>query len=212
MTATETALGVQTKLQKGGFYRGKLDGWWGPQTDAAAKACREAAEAERKALTNPSPTGPDGSRVLTGTPGWPWVAYIQGADVIIGPGRCTWFGGGDDPGDNGETMSGVDNRGAGVPGVALPVAWWVKSTAGSPLCPVRFGARKPRIPWGTLVEVSWRGIKVVAPLIDNGPSDYTGNICDLSPPTFDAFGVKRTRNSGSLSGAMVRIIGAAAFF
>jgi hypothetical protein len=187
--------GIQTKLQRAGYYAGKIDGEWGPLTDEALQELRIAL----------------GAMILRGGPGWPWTARVSGSDILI-VGSVTWFGGPDDPNDSGETMSGVDNKRYGVLGCALPVAWWVSSTRDSPFCWGRTsGPTTPGIPWQTPVRVTWKGKSVEVPLIDNGPSEFAQDCCDLTPYAFDQFGVVRTRNSGTLSGATVRIIGGAKF-
>ncbi len=188
--------GIQTKLQRAGFYEGNIDGIWGGLTDEALQELRNSL----------------GGLVLKNGPGWPWMAFVDGPDIVIEPGSITWFGGPDDPEDSGETMSGVDNHKYGVLGCALPVAWWVSSTRDSPFCWGRIrGNKVPGIPWHTKVQVTHREKVLTIPLIDNGPSEWADDICDLTPAAFDFFGVRRTKYSGTLTGATVRILDAAKY-
>ena len=96
---------------------------------------------------------------------------IDGEDVVVRKVIVTCFGGGDDPGDDGKTESGVMNDGSNptLLGCALPIRSGEAATRQSPLA----CSTKPHIPWGTVVKF-WRGDNenanpVYTTLIDNGP-------------------------------------------
>lgn len=148
--------------------------------------------------------------ILRGAPGWSFSAEIAGDDIVIRNGSATWFGGVNDPLDNGQTSSGVDNRKPGVMGCALPVVGWHPSTHGSPL---DFGVAKPKpsIPWFTQVEIEYQGNKVVVQLIDNGPAKSAGDPIDLSLAAFQAVAPRVPLKVGVLRGVNVRIIDGARY-
>ena len=70
---------------------------------------------------------------------------------------ATWFGGDDDPGDNGQTASGVLTRGhPSLLGCALPLAGYgLQSLRGTPLPMMAFGLHHDGLPNpdGAWVEV-----------------------------------------------------------
>lgn len=129
--------------------------------------------------------------------GWKFSVEIDGDDLVVRDTDATFFGGDDDPEDNGETASGIMTKGNPLcMGCALPVVGSHPSTKGSPL------AFFPRIPWKTPVEV-WTeaGRRVVVPLIDNGPAKSAGNGTrgiDLTVAAFRAL-------DGSLSAGKMRV-------
>lgn len=133
--------------------------------------------------------------------GWGFEAYIDGDDIVVNDTTATWFGGDDDPLDNGETASGVKTAGnPNVMGCALPVVAKHPSTAGSPL------AFKKRIPWFTQVVVTIGDKFIVVPLIDNGPAKSAQDGIDLTQAAFKTFAPLR---QGVLKDVSYRIIGAA---
>ena len=101
-----------------------------------------------------------------------------------GPCVATWFGGDNDPDDNGETSSGVFTKGhPHILGCALP-------------CRVSHATPNPKykgLPFGTAVMVARvdGGSVVIVPLIDNGPSDRNPAHAkiDLTVGTFAALGI-----------------------
>lgn len=125
----------------------------------------------------------------------------DGNDLVVSDARATWFGGTDDPGDDGQTASGVNTREhPETRGCALPMDGFNHaSTDGSPI---------PRLPWFTMVEVTNRetGASISVPLIDLGPSKFTRAGLDLTQPSFRALG--GNLNSGSLQ-VDYRIVGGA---
>jgi hypothetical protein len=112
---------------------------------------------------------------------WTFSAETDGDDIVVSNTTATWFGGDSDPLDNGETASGtMTKRNPFCMGCALPMLPQVKSTADSPI---------PKVPWGTLVEVTGNGKTIVIPVIDNGPACSAGDGIDLTVHAFKALGV-----------------------
>lgn len=166
MTITQRIRNVQRKLGL------KRDGKAGPLTWAAIdNAILEAAL--------------DGILVGDGT--WSWVAYIVGEDIKVRNAWATAFGGSNDPEDSGETASGFPTKGhPDLIACSLPMdGYGVNSLRGSPIPKMPFGVwRDGRDkPTGAHViasdPVSGKQTPVM-PVIDLGPSGYTGNALDLS--------------------------------
>lgn len=100
-------------------------------------------------------------RKLTGDGTWPFVAYIDGDDIVVNDVVITCFGGAYDPQDNGETASGINTkRNPNIAAVSLPMDFG--PCKGSPL---------PRIPWGTPVDVT----------IGNHTARFGSGVIDLGP-------------------------------
>jgi hypothetical protein len=143
------------------------------------------------------------TRIIQGAPGWFFHAVVDGSDLVVRGALATWFGGDDDPQDDGSTASGVNTKdNPGILGCALPIpAPGFAPTLGTPL---------PRFPWQTQVIVTPWGSQrsVVAPLIDIGPAKSTFHGIDLTQASFLAAG-------GDLSVGILsvdyRVIGGAAF-
>lgn len=99
---------------------------------------------------------------------WGFSAEVDGDDLVVRNVRATWFGGDDDPNDDGQTASGVNTKdNALCMGVALPMNGYNSHICqGSPLI---------KFPWNTRVKVYNHGTGAVAylPLIDIGPSKRT---------------------------------------
>ena len=122
------------------------------------------------------------TKILKGDGSWCFHVRIDGEDLVCDSGTATWFGGCDDPLDNGETASGVKTCGnPDLMGCALPVVDHHPSTKGSPL------AFRPRIPWGTKVIVQCGEKSIVVPLIDNGPAKSARDAIDLTQAAFKQF-------------------------
>ena len=130
------------------------------------------------------------TRTLTGTR-YPFTATVEGDDIVVSNVPATWFGGSNDPEDNGQTASGISTKNdPNLRGCALPMDNGLpflheNPCAGSPL---------PKFPWGTnvLVTNSDNGLEVCAKLIDYGPSappKATAAI-DLTIPSFLNLGGK----------------------
>lgn len=116
---------------------------------------------------------------LTGDGSWGFVAVVDGDDLVVRGAQATWFGGADDPEDNGETASGVSTkRRPDIQGCALPLNYG--PCAGSPI---------PKLPWGTRVEVTHLAslATITVPVIDLGPSRGTGHAIDLTVAAFKMF-------------------------
>ena len=119
------------------------------------------------------------NRILTGEGFWGFTPVVEGNDIVVRGAVATWFGGADDPEDNGETASGVSTKKRpAILGCALPMNFG--PCAGSPI---------PRLPWGTWVEVVLcaTGEKIMVPVIDLGPARGTGHAIDLTPAAFEHF-------------------------
>ncbi|MDR3406399.1 MAG: hypothetical protein P4L99_28195 [Chthoniobacter sp.] len=148
----------------------------------------------------------------------PWVAIIDGQDIVVRGVLATCFGGGHDQGDNGETESGIPNDGRNphLLGVALPIRSIEAATAGSPLA---FPGL--HIPWESEVRV-WRDADgedtaIVTQLIDNGPNDrkYPTHGLDMTVSAAHHFAphipVELLANSWEGEGFSYRIKGAARY-
>jgi len=112
--------------------------------------------------------------ILRGDGTWPFQVLFVGSFHVLNV-ISTWFGGRDDPEDNGETASGVSTKlHPNLLGCALPMDFGQLSlsTRGSPI---------PRLPWGVHSDgkdnrdgahVFVQGPKssIVLPVIDNGPA------------------------------------------
>ena len=107
------------------------------------------------------------------------MALVDGDDLAVYNARATWFGGVNDPEDNGETASGISTKKRpDIEGCALPMSFG--PCAGSPL---------PHLPWGTKVRITHHksGKTIIVPVIDLGPARDTGNAIDLTPAAFKQF-------------------------
>lgn len=136
---------------------------------------------------------------LPSSDGWDFEAYIDGDDIVVNNTSATWFGGDDDPLDNGETASGVKTSGnPGIMGCALPVVAHHPSTAGSPI------AFRKRIPWFTKVVVTSGEKSITIPLIDNGPAKSAGDGIDLTQAAFKFFAPIK---QGVIKNVNYRIVG-----
>lgn len=138
--------------------------------------------------------------LLIGDGTWFFAANVDGDDIVVRNVTATWFGGDNDPGDDGHTASGVNTKGApGLLGCALPLRDRVPSTKGSPI---------PDLPWQTMVRVfcSATGRTVDVPLIDLGPAKQTHHAIDLTQAAFTQLGVPLPRGVMTVD---YRIIGGA---
>lgn len=124
-------------------------------------------------------------QILTGDGSFPFVAEMVGDDIIVSNVRSTWFGGPDDPTDNGETASGISTvENPDLQGCALPMDGFnTPKTNGSPI---------PRLPWRLPVRVTDRssGTSGTFELIDLGPSKFAPShaAIDLTEAAFRALG------------------------
>src|SRR5512143_417948 len=123
---------------------------------------------ERSRLGETLESEVDMEQTLRGDGSFGFVAVIQNDDILVDNVRATWFGGPNDPGDNGQTASGIRTDTNPIPqGCALPMDGFNHpATDGSPL---------PRMAWKTTrVEVTnlANGRGATVPLIDLGPSKF----------------------------------------
>ncbi len=110
-------------------------------------------------------------------PRFDFVAEVDGADLVVRQTVATWFGGANDPEDNGETASGISTvKRPEIVACALPMNFG--PCVGSPI---------PRLPWGTQVEVTHIDKRISVPVIDLGPSPGTGHGIDLTVAAFREF-------------------------
>ena len=120
-------------------------------------------------------------RQVTGAGFWGFTPAVDGNDIVVRGAVATWFGGEDDPVDNGETASGISTKKRPqIEGCALPMDFG--PCKGSPI---------PRVPWGTKLDVFQvaNGKKITVPVIDLGPARGTGHGFDLTPAAFKRFAV-----------------------
>ena len=133
---------------------------------------------------------------------WKFTAEKSGPDILVKSTTATWFGGANDPLDNGQTASGLPTKGNPfMVGCSLPLRDRSRSTAGSPI--------PGNLPWLTLVEITAaNGNKVLAPLIDIGPAQSAGDGIDLTQAAFRALGYDLRQGVIPCS---YRILGAASY-
>lgn len=126
-----------------------------------------------------------------------WKAYVVG-DIFVGstdnPVIATWFGGNNDPDDDGETASGINTKdNPDVMGCALPI----------PTCDTTKQSPLPILPYkDTLIEIWARDYStpdnttgfsytirtITVPLIDVGPALDTNHAIDLTIAAFQKLG------------------------
>jgi hypothetical protein len=160
---------------------------------AAGAAVAAAPKGEGARQGTAAATGP---RVVRGDGTWGWIVEVDGPDLVIRDAVGSWFGGDNDPQDNGETASGVLTKGhPEIVGFALPMDFGPKvpSTQGSPI---------PRLPWYTPITVSLAGVSVDGPLIDLGPAKSAKHQVDMTQAAFKHFG---HLDDGIVRGLTVRI-------
>ena len=143
--------------------------------------------------------------VLSGDGTWPFTAQVDGDDIVVRHVYTTWFGGDNDPMDNGETWSGVKTKGnPTIQGCALPLRDLTHNLKGSPI---------PVLPAKTMVRVyCWSTKKTVEiPLIDIGPAHKASHPgephgIDLTQQSFKDLGLSLSRGIGLVD---YRVIGGA---
>ena len=132
--------------------------------------------------------------ILAGDGTWFFNAAISNDDIVVHDQIATWFGGDDDPQDDGETASGVNTKGSPkLIGCSLPMDGFqkVRATKGSPI---------PRLPWVTLVEVTNLDAPagttpLLCPLIDIGPAKKTRHALDFTHEAFRRLGGNLNRGT-----------------
>jgi D-alanyl-D-alanine carboxypeptidase len=114
---------------------------------------------------------------------YPSGVEVSGGDLVVHNTKATWFGGPNDPSDNGNTASGITTRDKPeLLGCALPLpVRRSKVTQGTPF---------PTLPFQTQVRV--KNLKnqqeITVPIIDIGPAAATGNGIDLTEAAFNGLG------------------------
>jgi len=146
-----------------------------------------------------------GRSVLVGDGSYGFKVVIDGGDLLVENVNATWFGGSDDPDDDGNTASGIrnDQDGPHTPlGCALPI----------PGSPKTVGTPFPRLPWLTRVRVYSleTGRTASVPLIDIGPAKppNANAALDLTQSAFAALG--GNKKTGRIK-VNYRVIGGVAF-
>lgn len=116
----------------------------------------------------------------------PWKVETYGDDIVLKDVWATAFGT-DDPEDSGKTASGLDlNKHPNFRGVALPMrVASIKSLRYSPLPFMPYGVSstgryKPEGTFVIIEDEKSKSITNAAPLVDIGPSLWTGVGVDLS--------------------------------
>ena len=135
-------------------------------------------------MTSPAAPTPTDPALLRGDGRYGFTARVEGDDLVVSGVRATWFGGADDPDDNGQTASGLSTRRhPDLLGCALPMNGY-RLTRGSPL---------PDLPYMTTtvrVACPATGKQATLPLIDLGPSapPHAHAAIDLTCAAFRALG------------------------
>lgn len=136
-------------------------------------------------------TPPAQEKILRGDGTWPFVAKVDGDDLVIEDVIFTAFGGIGggkifDPDDSGATASGRNTKKEEISGVALPM-----DTRGRDVSHATHdaldGSPIPWLPWGTKVEVTIDGKTYTPPdgVVDIGPNKRVSKpgrakACDLT--------------------------------
>jgi hypothetical protein len=126
---------------------------------------------------------------------WPFTVEVDGPDLVVRNIVITCFGGGFDPQDTGDTASGVSTLGDHVCGVSLPMNGLQYLGMRPREHAALDGSPIPRLPWGTLVEVSVGILNYTPPagIIDLGPGKQASpslaepHALDLTPPAAQVF-------------------------
>lgn len=124
--------------------------------------------------------------LLRGDGSFSFTAVVSGNDIVVNDVTSTWFGGNDDPNDNGQTASGLSTRdNPDLVGCALPM-----DRAGSPRTD---GSPIPKLPYlSTMVSVTNRknNMTLSVKLIDLGPAKppASRHALDLTKAAFKALG------------------------
>jgi len=157
------------------------------------------------------------SKIIYGTGDFKWNAQVDGQDILILNGRATAFGGAHDPQDDGSTASGVNTKvHPFILGVALPMrGYGLKSLKGSPIPKMPFGVKsngqdKPEGAHVIIEDVNSGKTTPAVPVIDLGPSGYTGNVVDMSVTLAQMFDPRASATNFDRK-VNVRILGGAKY-
>ncbi len=204
------------------------DGIWGVRSKTALASAPQPIVKQIQALLgvtadgNFGPTSQAALDALThaATQAWPFAVQVDGEDLIVNNIVITCFGGGFDPQDNGSTASGINTFGS-VAGVSLPMDGRQYPKMSRAEHAALDGSPIPKLPWGTLVEVTIGGVKFTPPagVIDLGPGHQASkpgepHALDLTPFAAQHFAPKmslRFISQGFEERGSYRIIGGARF-
>jgi hypothetical protein len=157
------------------------------------------------------------SKIIPGTGSFHWSIQVDGNDLLILNVWGTAFGGSNDPQDDGQTSSGVSTKlHPFIMGVALPMSGYgLKSLQGSPIPHMPFGVHsngqdRPDGAHVVIQDVVTGKQSPVVPVIDLGPSGYTGNAIDMSVALAKTFDPHATANNFKRK-VNVRILNAARY-
>jgi len=130
-------------------------------------------------------------------PGWHFSVIVLDDDLLVENTTATWFGGDNDPHDDGRTASGVLTKGhPDLLGCSLPMNYagghapTRKAVGGSPVPMLPWGITRHGMPkpGGTFVIVTHKGQSLTVPLIDIGPARWTKDGIDLTQAAFRQLG------------------------
>jgi hypothetical protein len=131
-------------------------------------------------------SAPEEGSILRGDGSFDFVARIDGDDLVVENVKCTYFGGADDPMDNGSTASGLSTiENPNILGCALPMdKAGSPKTDGSPIPFLEY--RKTQV----VVKNLANSKVTTVPLIDLGPSKFAKSpaAIDLTKAAFTALG------------------------
>ena len=150
-------------------------------------------------------------------PGWHFSVIVLDEDLLVENTTATWFGGDNDPMDDGRTASGLNTKGnPDLLGCSLPMDYQGghaptrKAVGGSPIPMLPWGLTRNGVPkpGGTNVIVTFNGTSLTLPLIDIGPARWTKHGIDLTRAAFRQLGGHIKQGVIPVS---YRILGAAKF-
>ena len=150
-------------------------------------------------------------------PGWSFSVIVLNDDLLVENTTATFFGGDNDPMDNGKTSSGVLTKGhPELLGCSLPMNYQGpdlrtrRAVGGSPIPMLPWGITPHGmpVPGGTNVIVTFKDKSLTVPLIDIGPAKWTRDGIDLTQAAFLALGGHRKQGVIPVS---YRILGGAKF-
>lgn len=164
--------------------------------------------------------GTNMGKIIQGQGPFHWNAQVDGNDVLLLNVWATAFGGSIDAGDNGITACGLNTKTHPFfMGVSLPMdGYGVRSLRGSPVPKMPFGVRftghdpvdKPEGAHVIVQDIATGKNSPLLPVVELGPSGYTGNAIDLLVPVAKLFDPNATSNNFKKR-VNVRILGAAKY-
>jgi hypothetical protein len=209
-----------------GVPEDERDGVWGLGSARAVLAKFKTLGLEPSA---PKPNEQGDGIILSGDGTWPFTARVVGDDIVCENIEITCFGGwgggnNADPQDSGRTASGKNTKRDWIEGVSIAMdsrqfpGMEANDSGGFRALK---GAPFPKMPWGTLVEVTI-GEKTFTPkdgIVDLGPGKQASkpghpHALDLTPPAAQLFDTKtpiRRLAIGFSARGSFRIIGGAKY-